>query len=147
MIFMAVPARTQNSLGPYPRLSRAAEKNDLEGVKARLAAGDPINQIDRWGWSPLLWTVYYNYLDLTNFLLEHGADPNVRAGKGYGQIEEGSTPLIIATYFGHPELVAPLLAHGAKTDPINVKAMSAVDYAKQLHFKLIQSMLEHPAPR
>jgi ankyrin repeat protein len=42
-----------------------------------------------------------------NFLIQHGADVNARAG-------DGNTALSLATKAGHADIVTMLKAHGAK---------------------------------
>jgi ankyrin repeat protein len=76
--------------GQLTALIYAARANDLESVKALLAAGVDINQVSGYGWSPLLVATQNRYYKLGAYLLEHGADPNL-ANKG------GWTPLYLAT--------------------------------------------------
>jgi ankyrin repeat protein len=143
---LAVPAIAQNYHIPPTTLVEFAAKGDLEGVKARVALGEKVNQIDKWGWTPLHWASYNNSVDVTGYLLEHGADPNASVTKPYGEIVKGSTPLIIAGYYGNAELVGPLLTHGARPDLADVNGMKAADYARQFHFKVTLALLEHPEP-
>ena len=68
----------------------AVRANDLESVKALLAAGADVNQVTGYGWSPLLVATQNRYYKLGAYLLDHGADVNL-ANKG------GWTPLYLAT--------------------------------------------------
>jgi len=79
-----------NDGGALTPLIYAARANDLESVKALLAAGVDINQVSGYGWSALLVVTQNRYYKLGAYLLEHGADPNL-ANKG------AWTPLYIAT--------------------------------------------------
>jgi ankyrin repeat protein len=123
-------------------LSNAATKGDLVAVKAALAAGEKINEVDRWGWTPLLWSVFYEKLPVTLYLLDQGADPNCKAGAKYHRIKAGSTPLIIAGYYGMTAVVEPLLRHGARPELTDAFGYRAVDYAKQFQFTEVTALLE-----
>ena len=79
-----------NDGGGLTPLIYAARSNDLETVKALLAAGVDINQVSGYGWSALLVATQNRYYKLGAYLLEHGANPNL-ANKG------GWTPLYLAT--------------------------------------------------
>jgi ankyrin repeat protein len=79
-----------NDGGALTPLVFAARANDIESVKALLAAGVDVNQVSGYGWSPLLVATQNRYYKLGAFLLDHGADPNL-ANKG------AWTPLYLAT--------------------------------------------------
>jgi len=79
-----------NDGGQLTPLIYAARADDLESVKALLAAGVDINQTSGYGWSALLVATQNRYYKLGVYLLDHGADPNL-ANKG------GWTPLYLAT--------------------------------------------------
>ena len=76
--------------GGLTPLVYATRANDLESVKALLAAGADINQVTDYGWSPLLVATQNRYYQLGAYLIEHGADVNL-ANKGRW------TPLYLAT--------------------------------------------------
>ena len=76
--------------GGLTPLVYAVRANDLDSVKALLAAGADINQVTAYGWSPLLVATQNRYYKLGAFLLDHGADVNL-ANKG------AWTPLYLAT--------------------------------------------------
>lgn len=58
----------------------AVESKDLEKVKAAIAAGANVNQLDHRGWSPLLIAASVAPIELVKTLLEAGARPNVGNG-------------------------------------------------------------------
>jgi uncharacterized protein len=76
--------------GELTPLVYAVRSNDLDSVKALLAAGADINQTTGYGWSPLLVATQNRFYLLGSYLLDHGADVNL-ANKG------GWTPLYLAT--------------------------------------------------
>jgi ankyrin repeat protein len=76
--------------GALTPLVYAVRADDLESVKALLAAGADINQTTGYGWSPLLVATQNRYYKLGEYLIEHGANVNL-PNKG------GWTPLYLAT--------------------------------------------------
>jgi len=76
--------------GGLTPLVYAVRANDLDSVKALLAAGADINQTTNYGWSPLLVATQNRYYKLGAYLAEHGANVNL-TNKG------GWTPLYLAT--------------------------------------------------
>jgi cytohesin len=76
--------------GELTPLVYAVRADDLDSVKALLAAGADVNQVTGYGWSPLLVATQNRYYKLAAYLLEHGADVNL-ANKG------SWTPLYLAT--------------------------------------------------
>ena len=76
--------------GALTPLVYAIRANDLDSVKALLAAGADINQVTGYGWSPLLVATQNRYYKLGAYLIDHGADVNL-ANKG------AWTPLYLAT--------------------------------------------------
>ncbi len=76
--------------GGLTPLVYAVRSNDLDSVKALLAAGADINQVTGYGWSPLLVATQNRYYKLGAYLIERGADVNL-ANKG------AWTPLYLAT--------------------------------------------------
>ena len=76
--------------GALTALVYAVRSDDLDAVKALLAAGADINQTTGYGWSPLLVATQNRFYRLGAYLIDHGADVNL-ANKG------GWTPLYLAT--------------------------------------------------
>jgi ankyrin repeat protein len=78
-IFRRGPAPSDG--GQLTPLVYAVRADDLDSVKALLAAGADVNQTTGYGWSPLLVATQNRYYLLGKYLLEHGANPNL-ANKG-----------------------------------------------------------------
>jgi ankyrin repeat protein len=126
-------------------MSKAAINSDLTAVKAAVAAGEQVNEEDKWGWTPLLWSVYYDALPVTEYLLAQGANPNCQATRKYNRMKVGCTPLIISGYYGLPDHAGLLLKAGARTDLADGSGYKAMDYAKEYKFKEVVVLLEGAA--
>ncbi|HET7607274.1 MAG TPA: ankyrin repeat domain-containing protein [Gammaproteobacteria bacterium] len=76
--------------GELTALVYAARSGSIEAARVLLDAGADVNQVTKYGWSPLLAATQNRNYQLGKFLIEHGADVNL-ANKG------GWTPLYLAT--------------------------------------------------
>jgi len=76
--------------GELTALVYAARSGSLEAARVLLDAGADVNQVTRYGWSPLLAATQNRNYQFAKFLIEHGADVNL-ANKGHW------TPLYLAT--------------------------------------------------
>jgi len=83
-------AKREPDGGELTAMVYAARAGDIESVKVLLDAGADINQVTRYGWSPLLAATQNRNYQLGKFLIENGADVNI-ANKG------GWTNLYLAT--------------------------------------------------
>lgn len=123
-------------------LSRFAINNDLDSIKAQMKDGENVNQIDKWGWTPLLWATYYNYYPIVEYLLENGADPNLQSTDAQGSIPRGSTPLIVASYYGRKRMTNLLLQHGADKNIKNSAGQTARYLAEEYNFISVMELLD-----
>ncbi|HSC16267.1 MAG TPA: ankyrin repeat domain-containing protein [Gammaproteobacteria bacterium] len=76
--------------GELTALIYASRFGSIEVARVLLDAGADVNQVSRYGWSPLLAATQNRNYQLAKFLIERGADVNI-ANKG------GWTPLYLAT--------------------------------------------------
>jgi ankyrin repeat protein len=76
--------------GELTPLVYAARAGSIDAARVLLEAGADVNQVSRYGWSPLLAATQNRNYQMGKFLIEHGADVNI-ANKG------GWTPLYLAT--------------------------------------------------
>jgi len=129
------------SLQAGASLVKAATKGNLESVKQCVAAGENVNEADKYGWTPLMWGVYYQHLPVTEFLLEKGADPNLQTTAKYSSFPTGTTALHLGAYYGKDELVAALIKKGAKTDLRDANGKSALDFALQYNFTTVRDII------
>ncbi|NTV75741.1 MAG: ankyrin repeat domain-containing protein [Holophaga sp.] len=116
------------------KLSRAVVDGNLPLAKNLVEAGEKVNDVDKWGWTPLAWAAYYGHPVIVKWLLEQGADPNILTNKKYGRYLPGVSPLLLAAYYGYEEIVADLLK--AKADPsiADASGKKPVDYAREFKF-------------
>jgi ankyrin repeat protein len=127
-------------------LANAVKAMDLNAVKARLAAGDPVNERARTnGWTPLHYAVFYEQFFIAKLLLEQGADPDLQVTDGFRRIKAGATPLIIAGYYGMNNMVELLLRHKARLDFADQSGATALDYARKYNFLKTAELLEKAA--
>ena len=133
----SVPAQTT--------LADAVSAGDREQAKARLAAGDDVNGFDKAGWTPLMWAVFDRHLELTEFLLAQGADPDLQAQRARRGLAKGATALIIASYFGQDLQAAALLEKGARPEIADDKGRTAMSYATEFEFRQVQVLLAKAA--
>ena len=83
----------------------AVREGDLPSAKLLAAAGADVNDADAWGVSATVLAAHADFLDLLDFLLAKGADPNLAAA--------GFTALHAAIMHRDEKMVAALLDHGA----------------------------------
>ncbi len=110
--------------GQLTPLVYAVRANDLESVKALLAAGADINQTTGYGWSPLLVATQNRYYELGKYLLDRGANPNLGNKGGWAplylatdnrNIESGDYPVRKGD-MDHLEFITLLLDKGANVN-------------------------------
>lgn len=100
-------------------LNYGAIKGNLSIVQQMVKAGVPVNR--KQGWQPLSYAVYGKNLEVFDYLMSKGADPN-------GNNPSQASALMIAAQHGQEEMVDRLLKAGA--DPTWTKGgESAVDWA------------------
>lgn len=92
-------------------LADAILQKDIHGVKQHLRYED-VNGTDEYGFTPLIEAAIVDDQEITNFLLQHGANPN-------GQDLTGGTPLQWAAENNNISLATLLLQHGANPNAYN----------------------------
>ena len=132
-------------------------KGNLQGIKL-LTEVEPqlVNATDSRGSTPLILASYYNFLEITDFLIEKGVPIDEKDGtgntalmgvcfKGFTTIAKkliehganvnerntmGATPLIYAVTFNKPEIAKMLLDKGADRSVKDARGNTALDHAK-----------------
>jgi len=112
-------------MGGMTALLFAAREGHLDAVKALVAAGAEVNQISAGDHSsPLVIAVSNGHYEVGQFLVEHGADPNIANVDGltplyatidmqYAPVSWAPNPLTTQEKVSHLDLMQALLAHGA----------------------------------
>lgn len=140
LVLLPVLCGSVSLMAAPKKLSNAVLSGELTQVKAQFqATPEELNQIDKWGWTPLMWATLKQYVPIVKYLLANGANPNIAAEKADIVIKAGATPLIICGYYGTPEIAKLLLA--AKADPTKEDngGETALSYATKYRF---QEMIE-----
>ena len=112
-------------MGGMTALLFAAREGHLDAVRALVAAGANVNQLSAGDHSsPLVIAVSNSHYEVGQFLVDHGADPNLANVDGltalyatidmqYAPVSWAPNPLTIQEKVSHLELMKSLLAHGA----------------------------------
>lgn len=109
------------SRGNGSALHYAAATGSLSAVEALVGAGLDVNAQDISGRTPLHYAVEQNAVELTDFLIEKGAETELY-GRGYGIHDAARvlcTPLHVAARFSYPAVVKLLLKHGADPNALD----------------------------
>lgn len=95
--------------GDWKEMILAVQQGDLSLVEYHINMGvDPNYQHPEFLTAPLLESIRFGQLEVARFLLEHGADPNVK------EIFDASTPLSIAHANKDQAAIDLLEAYGAE---------------------------------
>lgn len=82
-------------------LCHAIERDDIDEMQAAVATGADINAIGKHGMTPLMWAFPDHKVKRFEWLLKHGADPNVcltgDLGIGHEYFGEGGSATFLAT--------------------------------------------------
>ncbi len=122
----------------------AAERFHVESLELLRRYGVDLNHTGEWGNTPLYFLLRYwdvarvpNVRKGFDWLLEHGADPNVRCGR------ERESSLHVAVRRGqHTEIVTRLIEHGADVNARRGDGRTAWVLAKRGGFDELASLLE-----
>ena len=117
------------------KLTDAAARADIPKIKASLQAGEKINDTDKYGWTALMWAVFYRWDTTARWLLAHGADPNVVSTRKCSPFPAGSTALGIAVYYERDTLVELLMTVKADPNVLDAKGKSPLNYAQEFKFE------------
>ena len=105
----------------------AALNDDLDFVNMLISKDAEVNKK---GWTPLHYAATNGHDDVVKVLLDHSA--YIDSGS-----PNGTTPLMMAARGGHLSTVKLLLDEGADLRVKNQIGMTAVDFAKQYHEKVV----------
>ena len=93
-------------------LSWAARNQALDAMAQLLQLGADVNA-NAYRGTPLLWAIFGDRVAAATWLLDHGADPNLRHDFGGAQHGRGGVALHLAAQFNHLACLRLLLERGA----------------------------------
>ena len=109
------------------RLCIAVLRGDNRQLEQLLDFGAPINHQDEPdGWTPLIYSIYYDNPAGRHILLARGADPMITDFSG-------KTALMFAAINGDVHLTADLLTRGLSPDAVDNNGKTALDFAEEYH--------------
>ncbi|RKU17885.1 hypothetical protein C6500_14875 [Candidatus Poribacteria bacterium] len=100
-------------------LAGAARTGDLAAIKQHIAEGADVNAL-HFERPPLTWAAMAGQTEAVQFLLENGADVNLKS-------RDGGTPLHGAAFFGRTDVVKLLLENGANLEARNNDGATPVE--------------------
>lgn len=112
-------------------LWQAINANSLQYVQK---FAKDVNAVDPLGQPALLLAAARGYADITAWLLDKGADIEVRGPRNW-------TPLIAATFGGHTDVVKLVLEHKASTKAVSADGLNALFYAVDYQYPDIMDVL------
>ena len=121
-------------------LHLSSKKGNLDLCQILVSKGVNIDALDWTKRSPMFYAVFGNQNDMTNFLLEKGADPN---GRGKRMKE---TLLHLAVRNGNFDICQKLVANGAALEALDSKNRTALSYAvMKNNIKITEYLLKNGA--
>lgn len=118
------------------QLCMAILRGDNREVLQMIRNGAPLeHQDDPDGWTPLIYSIYYNNPFATELLLERGVNME--------QTDfAGRTPLMIAAITGNSALLLRFLEAGVSPDSKDYRNKSALDFALEFQNRKCADLLE-----
>jgi len=107
----------------HSSLAQAAEKGDLNAVKAVAPGSEELNSRDARGYTPLMAAAAGGHAEVIRALIELGAQVNAVDNSG-------SSALHIATAYGHAEAMKALISSGADVTLRNNLGVSVLEIAQ-----------------
>ncbi len=121
------------------KIHLAAQSGDRAGIEAALQSGSPVNQIDNYGKTPLIYATESGKDAIVEYLLDKGANPNHTA-------DDGSTPLLIAVRKGNSRIMELLIQRGALVNGFGDDGFTALTFtAEKGNKKVFDFLLKHGA--
>lgn len=118
------------------KLCMAILRGDNREVLQMIRNGAPLDhQDDPDGWTPLIYSIYYNNAFATELLLERGVNPE--------QTDfAGRSPLMIAAITGNSELLQRFLDAGVSPEAKDYRNKNALDFALEFQNRKCADLLE-----
>jgi len=133
---------SETANAPLP-LVQAVIANDEAKVRALIAEGADVNDVDNQGKTALHWAVQDGNVAIASLLLDAGADIEAEDKEMYI-----SSPLITAASTGKAEMIALLVEKGANINKKDADGMTALMYAAMNgHKNAVKTLLQLGARR
>ena len=132
--------QTQHSAQLGSKLCMAILRNDNAEVKELIRQGATIDYQDEPdGWTPLLYSIYYENFHARETLFSLGADIELTDFANH-------TALMFAAITGNAELLKELLQRGANIDKTDCQGKTVLDFAKEYQqdecIQILQNFIE-----
>lgn len=134
LIELGANVNMQNEKGRTPLFTACQNSRRIESLICLINNGADINHEDENKMRALSFAIKNNNYKAFNILLSVKAEINFKD-------KFGTTPLMLACKIGNLEMVKNLVKQGADINKVDIKGHSALDYAKNNHFKLCQEFL------
>ena len=115
----------------FSELLLACQQGQVDMVKKLLAEGQDVNEVDKYGRTPLILASEKGSIDIAMLLINKKANINVQ------ELRYGKTALISASMQGNEKLLKALLVGGANIDIVDKFGKSALYRAIELHHTAI----------
>jgi ankyrin repeat protein len=112
---------------------------DFELLMLLIQSGADIYDTDHEGVSIFDMAITYNNIQMTLYFLEKGIDVNKTHRRS------GFTPLMCAACYGRTEIAKILLENGADKEAVDLKGLSATDFARKMNKKSVLTLLGYDA--
>ena len=122
---VAVDTKQEPATVKAPDISihSAVEERNIEAIKKHLAIGTDVNaKGENRGATPLHWAAFTGYKEISELLIENGADVNAID-------DDGISPLLIAAARGNKEIAELLITQGADVNAKDAEANTPIDLA------------------
>lgn len=136
-----VDMRMRNYRGESP-LHCAINGGHLRIASLLLEKGADIDATDKFGDTALLLACRQRQEERMGFLLDHGADINIKNE----ELANGYTALSMATALGEPQLVEMLLSRGANPQSVDVDSLQRERYVSPEQFEKALNVLRSHLP-
>ncbi len=112
-------------------LSKAAYNGNMKNLQALIAEGEGVNEFDKWGWTPLLWSVFYKNIDIIKYLLEKGANPDIASQMDYRSFQAGTTALMLAITYDQRDTIEVLMKKKPNLELATRSGKKTTDFIKE----------------
>lgn len=134
LVFLLIFINCFSQESPFFNIARKGKIE--EAIKCLKDRPNIVNEVNSFGFSPLIVSCYSGNIEMVHFLIEKKADINYVSPEG--------TALMAATVKGNSNLVHYLLKNGADTNLTNNSGITALMYAVQFkNVSIVKLLLQY----